>query len=122
MKPNHEMTRWHPYGQYEKQCPNCERVFKTDNPNVVYCSEVCKTRANAKTAYQRSTRVRREDHRVKGGQYCRTCPACGEKFRTNTKSAKYCSEACRKKTYFRKYYKRNRRKIIKRVMDNRKKE
>lgn len=116
-----EMTNSHPQGEHKKQCPNCERIFMTDNPLIVYCSTKCKQRWGAKQAYQRGTRVRRADHHVQDGQYKRTCKACIKEFRTNTKNAKYCSEACRIAIYNKKYYKRHRKQIIQRSTENRQK-
>lgn len=100
-----EMTRHNPRGEYEQECPNCKRVFRTDNSLDVYCSETCKNRFNAKKYYaQHGEHNRAEDRHVDGGKYERTCPVCGREFRTNNKRTKVCSVTCRKKRANDRYY------------------
>jgi Zn finger protein HypA/HybF involved in hydrogenase expression len=114
-----EMTNSHPNGEHEKQCPNCNRVFKTDDSRVIYCSPQCKQRMAAKIRYQRGLVARKSEHHVEDGKYVRTCRNCGSLFRTNSKQAKYHSEACRQAAYNKRYYKRNKKKIVARVTETR---
>ena len=103
-----------PLGEHEKQCPVCEKLFVTDDIRIIYCSEKCKIRHNART---RKPRLRPESHHVEDGQYQYTCPVCSEMFRSNSNNAKYCHETCRKSAANHRYYKSKNKSATRRRRD-----
>lgn len=53
------------------------------------------------------------------GRYTRTCPGCGEEFRTDNPRKKHCSYKCYRKAGNHRYYKKNDKKIIEQVITRR---
>ena len=88
------------YGELTK-CPNCDRVFRSDDPRVVYCSSICKTRYNAKT---RTPQIKKPENGVEGGEFLKACEVCMTVFHTNSKQAKYCSRSCKQSANNKKQY------------------
>lgn len=54
------------------------------------------------------------------GEYTRTCPACGQEFRTDNPRAKYCTYECRRQAQNRRHYEAHRKDIIAAVIERRK--
>lgn len=114
-KPTHEMTNSNPLGEHEKQCPQCERIFITDDLRVVYCSALCKSRTTAKPRSDE----RREDKSDADGEFKHTCKHCGKEFRSHSKRAVYCSESCRISAANARNYQKNRSNRILTATENR---
>lgn len=115
--PTHAMTNSNPLGEHEKQCPQCERIFVTDDLRIVYCSQICKSRANA----QPRSSERKADKHEEEGEFTHICKECEKQFQSHSKRAVYCSEACRVKAANARMYQRNRENVIKRSIENRNK-
>lgn len=66
--------------------------------------------------FERQYPLRQNDN----GKYEKTCPVCGETFRTNNKRSIYCTVEHRKQTHNKRHYQEHTDQIIKRVKQNRK--
>jgi hypothetical protein len=76
-----------------RPCENCQRPVHQENNfrshRRTFCCEVCEHAARASFARQKRTDVRGT----------RQCESCGETFEPTRTDARFCSPACRQRTY-----------------------
>lgn len=46
-------TAHEPGGAFQRECPHCHIIFRTDNARIKYCSAACKAAANFARWYAR---------------------------------------------------------------------
>lgn len=63
-----------PGGAFQRECPYCNLIFRTDNPRIRYCSTACKQAANFARWYAKQEkrkavqdRMREEMRKRRGG-------------------------------------------------------
>lgn len=76
--------------RYEKVCPRCGKIFRTNYGQKIYCSSGCQMGDRVKIAYRRS------------------CKNCGKDFIPERTNQIYCSPDCRHRYHSNKYAKEKR--------------